>query len=263
MEQDGKKVHQVSSDILSISASAEFAPSLFSLKLKGQEWLDTSFPTPGPKSWWKPWIGGIYTTPEHIAMNSILKEKYKVYFVKKSDNFGNEWEGISIKMKIEESEKYKGLIFEQLFLIQAGVPVLLHTTRIWQNTGRLFKGEPFETGHFIKPEVDIKDCSFISKNRVGETMVHKAGIRATDYSPKSQIVFAGENQADYLQVFTPGRKTWKWLCPDLFVMNAWIGDNITSEAGEERYLPNRFYIFTDEILEDAMMQDLKNIKFEI
>jgi len=263
VEKEGKEVHQLSSDILSISASEEFAPSLFSLKLNGQEWLDTSFPTPGSKSWWKPWIGGIYTTPEHIAMNSTLKETFKVDFVKKSDNFGNVWEGLSIRMEIEKVEKYKGLIFEQLFLIQTGVPVLLHTTRIEQKTGRLFRNEPFETGHFIKPEADIKDCSFISENRVGERMQHKAGIRATDYSPKSQIVFAGENQADYLQVYTPDRKTWKWLCPDLFVMNAWIGDNITCEAGEERYLPNRFYIFTDEILEDAMMQDLKNIKFKI
>lgn len=263
VELDGKKVHQVSSDLLSISASAEFAPSLFSLKLKGQDWLDSSFPTPGPKSWWKPWIGGIYTTPERIAMNSILKEKYKVDFVKKSDNFGNQWEGISIRMEIEKAEKFKGLIFEQLFLIQAGVPVMLHTTRIEQNTGRLFRYEPFETGHFINPEADIKDCTYISENRVGERMQHKAGIRAQDYSPKSRIVFSGENQSDYLQVYIPDRKTWKWLCPDLFVMNAWIGDNITSEAGEERYLPNRFYIFTDQILEDEMMQDLKNIKFEI
>lgn len=263
VEKHGKKVHQVSSDILSISASGEFAPSIFSLKLKGQEWLDSSFPTPEPKSWWKPWVGGIYTTPEHIAMNSILRENFKVSFVKKSDNFGNVWEGLSISMEIDKAEKYKGLIFEQLFLIQAGVPVLLHTTRIEQKTGRLFHYEPFETGHFIKPEADLKDCSFISENRVGERMQHKAGIRARDFNPKSQIVFAGENQPDYLQVFTPDRKTWKWLCPDLFVMNAWIGDHITSEAGEERYLPNRFYIFTDQILEDAMMQDLKNIKFKI
>jgi len=262
VELEGKKIHQVSNDLISISASEEYAPSIFSLKLKGQEWLDSSFPTPGPKSWWKPWIGGIYTTPEHIAMNSTLKEDFKIEFVKKIDNFGNEWEGLAIKMEIKKVEKFKGLIFEQLFLIQAGAPVLLHTTKIWQNTGRLMKGESFETGHFINPEVDIRDCSFISANRLGEDMQHKAGEKAWDYSPKSRIAFAGETQKEKLQLFCPNRKTWKWLCPDLFVMNCWIGDNVTCEAGVEKYLPNRFYIFTEQILEEGMMQDLGNIEFE-
>ncbi|MBP7564278.1 MAG: GNAT family N-acetyltransferase, partial [Candidatus Cloacimonetes bacterium] len=89
LKKEGHNVWQVNNGVIEFSASDEFAPSVFSLKYKGQEWLDSNFPEKGPKSWWNPWIGGICVMPTGFRMFFYLEEKTSVELTEKTDQMGN------------------------------------------------------------------------------------------------------------------------------------------------------------------------------
>jgi ribosomal protein S18 acetylase RimI-like enzyme len=259
---DGLQVLKISNGIISMQTSPDFAPSLHSLKYKGKEWLDSSFPKPCSKGWWKPWFGGIRTIPERLRMKTILEEEFTTEFVKKTDDFGNDWEGFCISISIEKNEKYKGLKLKQYFLLLSGVPVMMHAVEVIQNTGRFFVNEPIETGNFFKPDQDLQNCSFISKNRDGKIIEAKAGRKTYDFEGKSPLIIKGENNEELLQIYLPSEKTWSWLCEDIQLLNAWIGDNISCEDKTTMFINPRFYIFGKEKLEQDMLIDLGNVRFE-
>ncbi len=194
-------------------------------------------------------------------MKTILEEDFTSEFVKKTDNFGNDWEGFCITISIEKNEKYKGLKLKQYFLLLPEVPVMMHAVEVIQNTGRFFVNEPIETGNFFKSDQDLQKCSFISKNRDGKTIEAKAGRKPFEFEGKSPLIIKGKNNEELLQIFLPSEKTWSWLCVDTQVLNSWIGDYISCEDRTSMFINSRFYIFGKERIERDILIDLGNVKF--
>ncbi len=194
-------------------------------------------------------------------MKTILEEEFSAEYAKKTDNFGNEWEGFCITLSIEKNEKYKGLKLKQYYLLLPGVPMMMHAVEVIQNTGRFFFNEPIETGNFFKPEQDLQNCSFISKNREGKTIEARAGKKTYEFEGKSPLIIKGKNNEELLQVYLPSERTWSWLCADTQVLNSWIGDNISCEDQTTMFINPRFYIFGNERLEQDMLIDLGNVRF--
>ena len=255
-------VMRIDNGIISMETSASFAPSLYSLKYKGNEWLDSSFPKPCSKGWWKPWIGGICTLPSQLRVKTILEENNSAKFVNKTDSFGNEWEGFCISTEIVKNEKYKGLKLDQYFLLLPGVPVMFHTLEILQNTGKFMRDVNFETACFIKPDKDLQNCHFIAKNKEGQEFKVNAGKKLYDVEANSPFSFAGDNREELLQIYLASEETTSWLLADTQILTAWIGDKINCENNKRIYLGSRFFIFAKQKLDDEMLRDLKNVMFE-
>ena len=259
---NGKEILRVDNGIISLETSSDFAPTLHSLKFQKREWLDSSFPKPCSKSWWKPWIGGIYSIPERMNLKSILAEDNSAKLVKKNDVLGNEWEGFCITTEIVKNAKLKGLKIEQFFLLLPKSPIMLHTVKIYQNTGEFMVQEPIETNDFIKPDADLKNCSFISQNSRNEPIKVNAGHKMNDLKANGQIVYCGKNNSELLQVYLFSNNTQAYLNADLQVLNGYFLDKITCENNAVKYLAPRFYLFVDEILDAKMLKDLMNVRFE-
>ena len=255
-------VMRIDNGIISMETSASFAPSLFSLKYQGTQWLDSSFPKPCSKGWWKPWVGGICTLPSQLRVKTILEENNSAKFVKKADNLGNEWEGICISTEIVKNEKFKGLKLDQYFLLLPGVPVMLHTLEILQNTGNFLRNFYIDTACFIKPDEDLQNCYFLAKNTEGQEFKVNAGKKLYEVEASSPFSFAGDNREELLQIYPASKETMSWLCADTQVLNAWIGDMMNCENDKRIYISSRFFIFAKQKLDDELLRDLKNVRFK-
>ncbi|NQV18250.1 MAG: GNAT family N-acetyltransferase [Armatimonadetes bacterium] len=259
---EGMNVMKLDNGIISMETSASFAPSLYSLKYKGIQWLDSSFPKPCSKGWWKPWVGGICTLPSQLRVITILEENNSAKFVKKTDNLGNNWEGFCISTEIVKNEKFKGLKLDQYFLLLPGVPVMFHTLEILQNTGKFMRDVEFETACFIKPDEDLQKCYFLAKNKEGQEFKVNAGKKLFEVEASSLFSFAGDNREELLQIYLASEETTSWLCADTQLLNAWIGDKLNCENNKRIYLSSRFFIFAEQKLNDEMLRDLKHVGFE-
>ncbi len=261
IELEGMNVMRIDNGIISMESSTSFAPSLYSLKYKGKQWLDSSFPKPCSKGWWKPWIGGICTLPSQLRVKTILEESNSTKFVKKTDNLENEWEGFCISTEIVKNEKFKGLKLDQYFLLLPGVPVMYHTLEILQNTGKFFRDVDFETACFVKPDDDLHNCHFLSKNKEGQEFKVNAGEKLYDVEASSPFSFAGDNRDELLQIYPASEETTSWLLTDTQILTAWVGDKINCENNKRIYISSRFFIFAEQKLDDEMLKDLKNVRF--
>ncbi len=129
-----KEVLTASNGIIKLAAADKYAPCLFSMQAAGYEWLDSSFPTPSAKSWWKPWAGGAQYILKNRSLTTLLEEKNEMREAELTDTKGNIWRGICMRTDFKKHEDFKGLSFEQYYLLMPGVPVVAVVTKIINST---------------------------------------------------------------------------------------------------------------------------------
>ncbi|MRN57264.1 GNAT family N-acetyltransferase [Paenibacillus monticola] len=117
-------IYTVNNGILSIAAAPEFGSVVHSLKHRGEEWLDSSYPQAGPRSWWNPWHGGLGVGIPGMGGFSRQQEPRTAAWVKRMDEHGNVWKGLRITTSIEKQEANRGITINQHYLMLPGVPVL-------------------------------------------------------------------------------------------------------------------------------------------
>jgi len=144
------EVYTVDNGAIQIKAAPEFFPSIFSMNHNGEEWLDHSFPTAKAKSWWNPWGGGSAHYMTGINNNSYVKEIIKAEFVTQRDHLQNEWRGIKLETKIEDHKVYKGLRWNQYYLMLPGIPVVCSVVEILQDTDKFLPQSIWEYSGFLK-----------------------------------------------------------------------------------------------------------------
>lgn len=259
-EVNGININSADNGCIKISASQSYAHGIHSITYKGQEWLDSLFPKPGPKSWWNPWVGGITTQPQELTNLSILKEKRSVNTANIMDNMGNHWQGICITLDIQENEKFKGLILHQYFLMLPGVPVICCTTEIIQNTNTLFNYKPFVTMAFFKPNENIKESWYKVRNREGNEIKYKAGRVRQDTKVDSPICFGTDTRNERLLVI-PNPSSFAEGIDNNQVMGSILVNKVILSTGNRMFLPPMFLLFTEDNLEASLLKDLYNIKF--
>jgi len=255
-------IHSVNNEILTLRASENFAPALYSMEYKKNEWLDSSYPKSIAKSWWKPWIGGIYFSPPGMKEKSLLSENFKIRNVLKEDVLGNDWSGLCIEYTITKNEKFKGIKIKQYFLLLPNIPVMLSTLEIFQNTGKYISNQYIQTACFLKPDETLADSSFLRKEDNCDDIEIVAGKEMQNRQTKKCAIFKGKNRKEILQIKSVSEHRNIYVQMDTNVISAWIGDMLRTKNGETVFLNHQFYIFNDEIIEDSVLVDLQNVKFE-
>lgn len=244
---------------ITIKISPHFSSALYSLIYNSKEWLDTSFPTPRPKSWWNPWFGGIATMPGEMTARSFNEENREADFVQLKDSAGNTWSGIVIKTSIKKNEKFNGLKIAQYYLMLPGVPVLCQTTEIIQETGYYFSSMPFLTDMYFKLDDEHKNSMVTIETISGQLTTYKA-VKDYEMKTKGNLFFSSVNREDKLMVFNNGD-----VPAGCFINSELIGaymiNKMDIKNNDKIFLPPSFLIFTKEVVDYSLLKNLKNIRF--
>lgn len=255
-------IHSVCNGIITLKSSDKFGPALFSMEFNGNEWLDSSFPKTKAKSWWNPWFGGIYLIPARLNEKALLKEKYRVRFVEKTDVLGNEWKGLNIEFKFRENEEFEGLEVKQYFLLLPEVPLMFSISEISQNTGKYISNESFELACFLKPDEIPENSSFIKNTDNNNEIEVFGGEKQYNVATKESAVFKGNNREEILQIKSFSKNRKNSMYNDTKIISTWMDEKINCKNGGTQFLNPCFFIFTDKKIEDELLVDLENIRFD-
>ncbi|ERJ11695.1 N-acetyltransferase GCN5 protein [Haloplasma contractile SSD-17B] len=258
---DGKQdVLIADNGLMTIKSCPSFSPALFSLNYKNREWLDTSYPTPKPKSWFNPYVGGIMSSPEELQLRTILQEDIKGRFVTKVDSKGNEWQGIKTEFSVTGNDEFRGLIIHEYYLMLPGVPVLCHTAKVANYSGKLFSKDYFEAASFF---TITGDDYVIARDKQGEKQYYKVGSQAVDFFTQGSILFGNENREEHIQVVSN-----KFLKSNIMMINpndnaCYNSEPLTIPNGDSLFTAPVFYLFTESFIEEDYMKDLVSINFNV
>lgn len=259
--EDGENILKADNGLIVLKAAPAFSGKLHSMKFKGREWLDSSFPTPGPKSWWNPWAGGIGTKPFALQNISILQAPKTGTFTQIKDNRGNIWSGLRINIQERENDKLKGLEYNQYYLLLPGVPVMCHTVEVLQNTGRYFNYEAFGTECFFMPDKEIGNSSFKVKSPDDQLREYKSGSVQHEIKSTSSMLYGSNSKKGFLQVFSDNESAMLEGFSNREVTAAFIGNRLSGAHGARLFTPPAFFIFSDGFIDDRYLKDLKGIRF--
>ncbi|WP_342552321.1 GNAT family N-acetyltransferase [Paenibacillus sp. FSL R7-0652] len=144
-------LYTVNNGVLSITADPAFAGVIHSLKVQGEEWLDSSYPEPAPRSWWNPWYGGM--TVDISGMNGFSRqlEQTSISWSEQEDQFGNVWKGMKTTICIDKHEANRGMTVQQHYLMLPGVPVLCTLVSVTNKSGLTRANYTITETRFFKP----------------------------------------------------------------------------------------------------------------
>lgn len=251
----------VKNGIIEMKSSQDFAPSLFSLKYKDQEWLDSNYPEKGCKSWWNPWLGGIMMYPSNIKESFLLEEASSTEFVSKTDESGNKWQGIVVTTPFLKYDFYKGLTIRQYYLMLPGVPVLACYSELEQNGG-------FETyintktDIFVKVGEDIKE-GLIEYEYEGKRLKYLCGIEDVSCNHKTNLlIFRGKQRKETMFVYNSDYINNAYISTSLSVIYGMFNANKKLESIDKQCNNPKFIIFSEQELKESHLEDLKYIRFK-
>ncbi|WP_313640690.1 GNAT family N-acetyltransferase [Paenibacillus sp.] len=144
-------IYSMSNGVLSIAAAPEFGSFVHSLKHKGEEWLDSSYPEAVPRSWWNPWHGGLGVEILGMGGFSRLQEPRNAASVERVDVHGNVWKGLRITTSIEKQEANRGITINQHYLMLPGVPVLCVLHSVTNESGLALPHYSLSEDSYFKP----------------------------------------------------------------------------------------------------------------
>lgn len=261
LNEQGLKSYHVDNGQISFRVAPDFSAALYSLKYKEREWLDSSFPRPTAKSWWSPWLGGINCLPKGLRNSSMQEAARTVDFVEISDNFNNRWQGLRVKVKIEQHKEFKGLGINQYFLVLPGIPLLLHLIEVEQQMGYYLKSRPFFSEIFLKPAGDLQKSWFEHRPDVERILKYKAGRIGYQIRAERSLVFGSDCRQERIQIYQSGADP-LWGISNVDIIGCMVKNTISAEDGSRRFLPATFFIFTEQGLSELLLEDLKGVSFK-
>ena len=190
---DGLEILEASNGEISIAAAESFYPTVFSLKISGKEWLDTTFPTLQPRAWWNPWSGGMRFVLHGINQKSFAIEKTTVSEGSLVDDKGKVWKGLKISTLFTKNEEFNGLGIEQYYVMLPGVPVVAFVTKILQNTGTYMHYKKWYTeGAFVHGTV----------KSAGSNRTYVAGSTEIQTELSDHVIVGSTTGEEVLQLIT-------------------------------------------------------------
>lgn len=252
---EGLEVLSVDNGVLRFSVAPDFAPAVFSLEHKGRQRLDSSFPTPAPRSWWNPWLGGSSGRLEDISSRSVLAQPRKARFVTVKDNKGNQWQGLEVVTTFSRHEKFRNLELCHYTLTLPGLPLLCSVLKVMQNTGRTLVQADFVLEDFLPPQGGW----MAEQNQAGEIVTCRVSPDSgVQVECNATMWFGTEGTEEIIQYFTDG-KVMGYLNPE--ILHAFVPLNMTVKHGEVKFTRPVFAILTPTPLPAASLADLKGIRF--
>ena len=259
-EEDGKQVYTVHNGVIEFKAAPAFFPSIFSLKKDGVQWLDASYPSLSPKSWWNPWSGGIKSIFNDISNNSITKESSSAEFITTQDQHKNLWSGIKIETTYSSHEKYTGILVEQYFITLPGVPLLCHFSKVIQNTGHYLKDNKWLTDIYLKPSHKLERCWVKDESLHNDNYIFAGkGEYSVQHDDISGV--GSTDQTDMLQVVVPNNIKNNETYLNKEVIMRQIGHKFDLKDGEVFTTAPIFFMINDELLPVSAFEQLKRISF--
>ncbi len=256
---DDKEILSASNNLIEISASKDFAPTIFSMKFKGKEWLDSSFPELGPKSWWNPWGGGIFFKYSALRLQTILEEESKFDFAAMTDQFGNNWEGISIRIEYRKNEKMRGRVITQYFLLLPNSPVIAKFVITKNNTGFRSKFRVINMNFLKADQVENTYYEFVNKNM--ENIRVQGGISEISYGRKL-AKFGGLNRNERLYFTKPLMTDFVNLGANAETILANNSQKELVENKEEKIFKPGFIIFSKKDIDKNSLKMLLHLEFK-
>lgn len=257
------QVFQLSNGRLTARFAVDYFPGLFSLALDGEEWLAHSWPQRCCRSWWAEWGGGINALPEDMRYKTILVEKHAMEWVERTDNFGNPWQGVKIISRIERDERYRGLSWQNFYLMLPQCPVLLLYSVIDQQTGKFLRNWNFETSGFLGHQTENSRNYAIMRNETGQEFRIKAGLEELWLEQVHSLAFGSETSENIMQVYADNTDCRTELSTDRETTSFWMNQKLHLQPGRSYPLPPRFFLFSSSFQPDRELADLKNIRFGI
>lgn len=263
LNDQGLEVFEAGNGLLTLRAAPAFGPALYSLQYQGREWLHSSFPQAGPKSFWNPWFGGISSVPAGLTLRSVLEEQISADFAELTDSLGNMWSGIKVTVQIDLNESLKGLAYHQYFLLRPGSPVMAYVTRVEQRSGLPIARAVMEKNAFYSSSANLTDGRFEVRDARGERIVYKTGRYDTDVEFDGMLrLFSAEREE--MMIVAPG--TTSPLHQYGILVNELAGilynDRFDGREGSNRFIRPYFYILTDLDPQDDELLALRSLTFE-
>ncbi len=261
LKEENMDVHVIDNGALTIKAAAQFSNAIFSIKYNGSEWLDSSFPTPIPKSWFNPWTGGIDTRPNRFMPASAALEEREVTFAELKDSVGNLWKGIKTSLTIEKNQTYKGLKINQYYMLLPGVSVLCYISEFIQNTGKYFDDLEYVNFSFLKAGEDITKCWVKVADGNGEVVKHKCGKVRQDIHTSTFLQYGSQERKDKICVVTDTKDIHQIAFANNQIIASLIVDRINIKDGSSVFTRPVFFILGEEEFEYTSLADLLKIRF--
>ncbi len=257
---DGSK--EINNGKIQIRASEKFPNALYSLKYNGYEWLETSYPEPKPFSWWNPWTGGISNYSGDVRQSIFMKEKFSIEHITKKDNYGNEWEGLSLNTEIKDNEKYTGLTIKQNFFLLPGVELLSIHTEIINHSGKLLLNYDNISSCFLHTGENFKNYWFKTSDELGNTMKYLTGNKEHMINSKGKITVGSKERKEKINIFTNDSKTILVGYSNILTLDIEFEQRTTVENGEKKSLIPVFFLFSKKNLKIKRLSEIRKIRFE-
>ncbi len=254
-------VYTVDNGSIRFKASPEFAPSIFSMIYDSHEWIDSSFPLRGAKSWWNPWCGGLENILDIVKRSSWFTEKHLVSFVEKQDSYHQTWQGIEIKTTVEHTDSLKGLIVCQYYLVLPGLPVLATYSSYQQEAGFTKTIRGFSR-IFFKADDEIKNSEFelYHEDKVLST---KCGIEEIEFDIAGKLLACrGIDRKERLYFYSTQAPVNAYAGSDLSVSSLLFNHEIDLKNNELRTSELKFIILSELPIPVKALIDLDNIVFD-
>lgn len=263
IEDNGRNIYLVDNGVITLRVSPDFMAGVYSAQYKGREWLESSYPEAGPRTWFNPWIGGLQCIPRRRMFNGrdFIKEKVAAEFVEKIDNLGNRWSGIKTSLSITKDKDHEGITLKQYFLLLSGTPIILHSVEVEQNMKKYMDKIGFTYGANFLMDEDVKNTWVEVENFQGERTSYKSGTSEYDIYPDSSLLYGSNKTNTRIQIYTDYKKVHPWGFLNTKDCGNFSTTFLSANHGESKYLPNVYYIFTDERIDDKLLEDLKKISF--
>ncbi|MBN1968450.1 MAG: GNAT family N-acetyltransferase [Candidatus Delongbacteria bacterium] len=260
-EKNGKiNVLSIENEFIKFKSSAEFAPNIFSLTYKGNEWLHSDFPERTCKSWWSPWYGGMANKPANVKEHHMLAEQTITEFASRIDNFGNKWEGISIATTFNKLDKFKGITLKQYFLTLPNCPVITSFVEASLSDGFAVKLTVFTGNMFVKPD-SLNELSIVSKDEGCEFNI-KCGYEGIDSLVSSNLMtHKALNRDEKFYFFNGNPASSGSTSTDNAVATSNFEEIRMITKNKPEIYPPVFVIFSEHDLTEEMLVDLQNVRF--
>ena len=194
-------VYTVDNGVIRMKAAPDYYSSLFSLEVEGEEWLMSNFPARDVKSWWNPFVGGLYSSLDQLTMLSALKQERSAQFVKLYDQHRNEWQGIRVDLHIREHEKYKGIRLSNYYLLLPGVPVLCQFTDVHQ-ASQAYLNDRLEQEMFINNGEPEQNSWLEAHSSNGKPIAFPQGKGVVDVYENSDYRFGSRDKTAIMHIVT-------------------------------------------------------------
>ncbi|MFE8702139.1 GNAT family N-acetyltransferase [Cytobacillus sp. FJAT-54145] len=253
------EILSINNGCMDVKVAPNFYPGIYSLSVKGKEWLDTEFPNLVAKGWWNPWAGGMKTVPSELNTFSLLKEESTAQFVEMTDEHQNIWTGIEVKTSVTNHTKYKGFSFAQYYLVLPGVPVLATFVKVMDSGGKNLHSVKWDTDLFVGAK-NLTDFSLqTSDSSIFKT--YQAGMEEHGLEYRIGNYVSSENSKDKMYIVESLDCLRNGAYMNKVAFEFVMSQKAVPDSNDRVSTKPVFLLFDERVLSSDLLKQLRTIHF--